>query len=83
MRFPFGNKIKFVTIRQDSFNKKGAEVYLGLPADMDYELLNNQPNKDDPDAYLVFLAGFKPGQKALLFAIHKNDLKQAILTPSP
>jgi predicted N-formylglutamate amidohydrolase len=77
MRFPFGNKIKFVTVRQDSFNKKGAELYIGLPADREYELLKNQPSDTDKDSHLVYLAGFKHGSKGLLIGIHKDDLKQA------
>jgi hypothetical protein len=71
MKFPFGNKIPFVTVVEDK-GKKITDVIVGIPGDTEWSFY-----KDHPEPGFIFLKGQKHGARTIFILINKMVLSSS------
>jgi hypothetical protein len=71
MKFPFGNKIPFITAVEHK-GKKVPDVIIGIPGDQEWSFY-----KEHPEQGYIYLIGNKRGARPMLIVIAKSLLTSA------
>ena len=70
MKFPFGNKIPFITVVEDK-GKKVPDVIVGIPGDQDWAFVRHHQEEG-----YIYLLGRKTGARPIWIVIAANLLNE-------